>query len=131
MKLFVDDIREAPDGWVLAKTISEAVNSLRNFGTNITHISLDHDISIEVDVGGISRPFPSPDTFKVVAYFIEELILAGYWEKEYPEITVHSANPVGRREIAAIFDRIGVPCVECPYSPARRAPSVTSQNAPG
>jgi len=122
MKLFVDDIRDAPEGWVLARTISEAITILRMYGLEITHVSLDHDISIPVKVGNVIRPYPSPDTFKAVAYYIEQLILdESGGMKESVVVTTHSANPDGRKAIVEIFDDIGIKCTETPYPPATRA----------
>lgn len=123
MKLFIDDIRDAPEGWVLARSISEAVNFIRRYALEITHISFDHDISIPVKVNGFIKPYPSPDTFKVVAYFVLDSITdESYGIKEDVVLTTHSSNPVGRAEIVAIFDDIGIKCTETPYeSVTRRA----------
>jgi hypothetical protein len=42
MKLYVDDLRRCPDGWKLARTITDAISLLyRGF---VDEISLDHDI---------------------------------------------------------------------------------------
>lgn len=42
MRLYVDDLRRCPDGWKLARTITDAVSLLyRGF---VREISLDHDI---------------------------------------------------------------------------------------
>jgi hypothetical protein len=122
MKLFVDDIRDAPEGWTLARTITEAITLLRMYSLEITHVSLDHDISIPVKVGDLVRPYPSPETFRVVAYYMEQLILdeAGLM-KDSVIITTHSANPEGRKAIVGIFSDIGIECEETPYPPATRA----------
>lgn len=42
MKLYVDDLRRCPDGWKLARTITEAISHLHN--GRVHEISLDHDI---------------------------------------------------------------------------------------
>lgn len=100
MKLFVDDIRPAPEGWMQARTVTEAIRTLARFGNEITDISLDHDISIPVSVDGEYRPFPSPETFQAVAYYM----LAHWHEDVYPKedtpkVIIHTANPVGGKEL--------------------------------
>lgn len=67
MKLYVDDIRPAPEGWQQARTVTDAIKFLSNFGNQVTEISLDHDISYAVEVAGTQRPFPSPENFQAVA----------------------------------------------------------------
>lgn len=42
MKLYVDDLRRCPDGWKLARTITDAIGHL--FNGRVDEISLDHDI---------------------------------------------------------------------------------------
>lgn len=42
MKLYVDDLRRCPEGWELARTITDAVNQLVN--GRVEEISVDHDI---------------------------------------------------------------------------------------
>lgn len=100
MKLYVDDIRPAPEGWQQARTVTDAIKFLSNFGNQVTEISLDHDISYAVEVAGTQRPFPSPENFQAVAYFIA--VMFGQVEKK-PEIVIHTANPVGGRELANIL----------------------------
>ena len=42
MKVYLDDLRPVPDGWVLAKTASEAIGLLTT--RTVTDLSLDHDL---------------------------------------------------------------------------------------
>lgn len=42
MKLYVDDLRKCPEGWNIARTITDTVRHL--FHGNVHEISLDHDI---------------------------------------------------------------------------------------
>lgn len=122
MKLFVDDIRDAPEGWVLARSISEAINFIDMYRGSITHLSLDHDISIQVEVKGGYYNRPSPDTFQVVAKYAVELVA---WEETLAKdwvITTHSSNPTGRKAIIKIFDDNFIKCTETPYETAHRTP---------
>jgi hypothetical protein len=114
MKLFVDDIRDALDEhWTLVRTISEAIRCIARFGAEITEISLDHDISHEVRVNGEYRPFPSPETFAAVAYFIGAYYDRSFYRQnpqKIPKITAHTANPVGAETIAAILSQYEIGC---------------------
>ncbi len=100
LKLYVDDIRPAPEGWQQARTVTDAIKFIANFASSIDEISLDHDISYAVEVAGTQRPFPSPENFQAVAYFIA--VVYGQVEKK-PNIIIHTANPVGARELESIL----------------------------
>ena len=68
MKLFIDDIRKAPDdSWNVVRTVTGAIRALATMEVDI--ISLDHDISHQVSVDGNSRPFACLENFSAVCYF--------------------------------------------------------------
>lgn len=117
MKLYVDDIREAPQGWTLARTISDAVTLIRNYSEEITEVSLDHDISIPVKVEGKLYNRPSPDTFKVVAHVCA---MQWYGLSKAPRFYTHSSNPEGRQAIVNILSYAGHACEERPSEQAFR-----------
>lgn len=121
MKLFVDDIRPAPEGWMQARTVTEAIRTIARFGHEITDISLDHDISMAVLVQGTERPFPSPETFQAVAYYIVEYYNLPEKRPE-PKITIHTANPVGGKDLEAILRGFDVT-----ISPASRVNRLESE----
>lgn len=59
-KLFVDDIRDVPnETWTLVRTVTAAINAIAVVEFEV--ISLDHDISHQIAMGHISRPFPWGD----------------------------------------------------------------------
>ena len=49
IKLYVDDLRDIPAGYVGARTIKEAIDFLENPAYMITHLSLDHDMGEDVN----------------------------------------------------------------------------------
>lgn len=100
MKLYVDDIRDAPEGYTLARTIDSAMNFIFIYKNDIEVISLDHDISLEVEVAGTYRPFPSPETYRAVARYIKSVYAN---DKHKPKIILHSANPDGRLAMRSIL----------------------------
>ena len=137
MKLFIDDIRSAPEGWHLAKTVTEAIRTIYYdgmFGDRITHISLDHDISHPVTVGSLQRPYPCEETYAAVAYFIalkyENRAIAKQvgavitclnvdcpertggecWSSIVPQITLHTSNIVGAENMQLILSKHGISC---------------------
>ena len=103
IKLWVDDIRKAPDGWHWAKTATEAIRILAT--QVVTEISIDHDISHKVAVGNVSRPYPCPETFESVAWFVRQLLFGP--STQLTRITIHTANgPAGDR-MMKIFQGFG------------------------
>ncbi len=119
MKLWLDDVRPAPDGWKHARTVEEAKAFLL-FET-VEEASLDHDLGLgpicdtceeficEVDgrldahlEGGecvCSCHQPLPTGYDLVKWMAENSV----WPRAKPR--VHSANPVGRANMEAIIER--------------------------
>lgn len=95
MKLYVDDIRKAPDdSWHVVRTITEAVRILANH--EVKECSLDHDIACYLWRG---QEHTSNETFVPIAYFIALMP-----ESMRPEIVrIHTANPVGGEILASIL----------------------------
>ena len=83
MKIFLDDEREAPDGWYLVRDANEALMLI--LSGNVEIISLDHDLGND------------PYTGYWLLNRIEERIAAG--ETIETKFVVHSANPVGRQNM--------------------------------
>lgn len=105
MKLYVDDIRNAPDdSWEVARTITSAINALSAF--EVTEVSLDHDISHQVTIGGLSRPYPCAECYCPVAHYISQKFRDAVPES-VPKVTLHTSNPVGARDMAAILKNEG------------------------
>jgi len=91
MKVFLDDERSAPEGWVKVAWPEEAIRLLD--AGHVTHISLDHDLGDDARGTG----------YDVVAW-IEEAVVARRFDP--PVITVHTANPEARRRMEATVARI-------------------------
>jgi hypothetical protein len=122
MRLFVDDIRNAPDeSWAVARTVDSAISFIAQFGDSIDEISLDHDISHQVGMGELSRPYPCVETFTAVARYIAQYYEARVSLKAegVPKITIHSSNPMGAKNMQFILKDFGVvPYI--PYEPVNR-----------
>jgi hypothetical protein len=95
IKLWLDDqldnpgmpARHTPVDWVGVKTAQEAIDVLKT--GNVTHISLDHDLGDEKIVG--------------TGYQVTRWIEAAAHDGILPRIewAIHSANPVGRKNMEA------------------------------
>jgi len=90
MKLWVDDERPAPEGWLWAKNSHEAVGVLSYEwpAGRVTDLSLDHDLGGE-------------DTTRSVVTW---MVMHGIWPER---IYVHTANPVGREWLEGMINKYG------------------------
>jgi len=91
VKVWLDDRRPAPEGWVHVRTPEEAIELLR--GGGVEEISLDHDLGL--DVGARER------TGYDVLLWLEKEVAAGTMRPP-AVMRVHSGNvgAVGRMESA-------------------------------
>lgn len=92
MKIWLDDIRPAPDGYEIAHSVNEAINLIlkaENDGVRITAIDCDHDLGDYAMDGG--------DGIKLLDWLVERNTF-------YP-IELHTANPVGRDNMARLIKR--------------------------
>jgi len=81
MKVWLDDVRTAPDGWIHARWPDEVIELLIAGG--VTHLSLDHDLGDHRRGTG----------YDVLVRLEDAVARRGI---KPPSIAVHSANPVGR-----------------------------------
>lgn len=96
MKLWLDDIRPAPDGWTWCKTMGELMphlETLKAGGSDVTHISLDNDLGTG-----------EPEGYTVLDALEQ-------WQAEHPEmcmpeIDVHSANHVAVVRMTKVARRL-------------------------
>lgn len=125
MKLYVDDLREAPPGWVLVRTITEAQRILST--QEVEAVSLDHDVMhtiqrksptipigtisdddfeevVDIANSGIAVPVACPENYSAIAWFLRlmpECIRP-------PKIYTHTANPAGHQAICDILKSEGI-----------------------
>lgn len=92
MKIWVDDLRPIPDGYVGTKSVNETIaliEKLETVGEEIELIDLDHDLGDYAYDGG--------DAIKLLDYLAERATF-------YP-IKIHTANPVGRANMERMIKR--------------------------
>jgi hypothetical protein len=87
--VWLDDVREAPERWVRARSPEEVIGLLRS--GEVEEISLDHDL-------GLATPEAERTGYDVLVW-LEEAVATGVWNHAVPVIHVHSANPVGWRRM--------------------------------
>jgi hypothetical protein len=99
MKLWIDDVRPAPEGYVWCKTVDGAkkailysgLYALKDESKVIELISIDHDAGDYAQYGG--------DYIRLLDWLEET-------GRNYP-IHIHSMNPVGVANMRAIIQRNG------------------------
>lgn len=92
MRVWLDDVREAPPGWTRVRWPDEAIALLR--AGQVAEVSLDHDLGDDDRGTG----------YDVLIWIEEAVATEGFCP---PAMRVHSANPPARRKmeqsIAAIL----------------------------
>lgn len=125
MRLWHDDVRPAPAGWVWARTNAQAKEHLLT--GQVREISMDHDLGYHDVV--------MPDDPKDPDALMEILVLRGvsedtglhlaHWMVENhrvpSRIRIHSWNPDGAKNMAAVFNRHGHNCEVRPFNPSELA----------
>lgn len=81
INLYVDDLRDCPNGYTIARNIKEAIQYLENYKVHI--LSLDHDLGEDND-GNLL-----PTGYDLVKYICEKRLRAD-------KIYLHTDNGVGR-----------------------------------
>jgi hypothetical protein len=81
MRVYLDDERQTPEGWVRVHWPDEAIRLLES--GDVDEISLDHDLGDDHRGTG----------YDVIAWIEEAVALRGFIP---PRIAVHSANPAAR-----------------------------------
>ena len=97
MKLFVDDLRDCPEGWHVARTVSEAIRVLATMP--VERVSLDHDIAFQ------GRHGIELETFEGVAWYIAAMCV----DKRPLGVVIHTGNPTAASRMAGILEMAGIP----------------------
>jgi hypothetical protein len=110
MKLWLDDVRPAPEGWTHVKTVAAAKAALLTGEVEVA--SLDHDLGL----GDVDPSDPRALLERATELFgsrarLEEngstlvrwMAETGHWPRHKPR--VHSANPVGAEYMRAMIER--------------------------
>ena len=101
MKLWLDDVRPAPKGYVWVKTVNKAIRMITHYGSRI---DFDNNIVDEIELIDIDHDagdyaFDGGDYIKLLDWLEET-------SRNYP-IHIHSMNVVGRMNMEAIIEKNG------------------------
>ena len=94
MKVYLDDVRTPPKGWVHAKTADEAIYLFNHF--EIEAISLDHDLG--------DKNIPERDGMTVLCHI--ERVLTVNPKYPMPTITVHSKNFYEKQRMLLVIEKL-------------------------
>lgn len=98
MKLWIDDLRPAPKGYIWVKSVKAAKTAIWQYEHNMIDdnilIDLDHDAGDYVSEGG--------DYIKLLDWLeAKNIVDTGY------SFHIHSMNPVGVQNMRAIIEKNG------------------------
>ena len=102
IKLWIDDVRPAPEGYIWCKSVHEAkIHCCQHISPNhilhIDEISLDHDAGAYHYLGG--------DYIEFLKWLEEKCVMHGWIVPT--TFFLHSANPVGVANMRAIIEKNG------------------------
>ena len=92
MKIWVDDLRAVPAGYVGAHSVNETIHIIEEAeaqGIEIEVLDLDHDLG--------DCAFDGGDAIKIFDFLVER--------ETYYNINIHTSNPVGRAYMERMISR--------------------------
>lgn len=108
MKLWVDDLRPAPSGYIWAKSVNEAKTAILDFEEQKENALDEWDIPPigvwEATIEVIDIDHDAGDYYKDGGDFIKLLDWLEETHRNYP-IHIHSMNPVGIQNMRRIIER--------------------------
>lgn len=101
MKIWLDDIRPAPEGFIWCKSAYEAIGFIQQHWKDITEISLDHDLGDDERFGTGYQVICAIEEL----CFLEQTIVPIASDFK-ATIRIHSANPVGIEKMRKGIEKI-------------------------
>lgn len=97
MKIFLDDVRPAPEGWVFVCHVADAISLLKQCqdeGVPVEALSLDNDLGLGEPEGRTVLDWLEEQAFTVPCFRLPDRML------------VHSANAPARQRMEAVIARL-------------------------
>lgn len=108
IKIWIDDVREAPNGYMWFKGVNEALRFITTHGSEIELIDLDHDAGDYYKCGGdYTRVLDELERLSRKTTTVDGIKFHNFWHLCCQEILfrIHSANPVGVQRMRLIIER--------------------------
>jgi hypothetical protein len=97
-KLFLDDLRNAPDdSFIVARSVEEAQRLIEENGMPEC-ISFDHDLGMDVEENIL------PDGYDFAKWIVNQVIEEKLHVPSHFSYTIHSMNPVGAENIRQLMN---------------------------
>lgn len=111
MKIWHDDVRPAPAGWVWVQNNTDA-KAILGSGIPISEISMDHDLGAipHGEAGIMARGWDEDNGLKLAEWMVEKGLVPA-------KVTIHSWNPDGARRMADTFLGAGYGAYIRPFDP--------------
>ena len=93
VKLWLDDQRPAPRGWLHARNYAEAVGCIQRSGPDLAEVSLDHDLCPAHSSGDYSD---GETGYDVLVYLLDTGLR--------PLIHLHTMNPEGLQRMSDLLE---------------------------
>lgn len=106
MRLWHDDVRQPPSGWVWAQNNDDAKKILKT--GEVLEISMDHDLGASRCDGIYAAGSSADNGYELAKWMVANILVP-------PSITIHSWNPVGAGRMAGVFNSAGYDVVIVPY----------------
>ena len=106
MRLWIDDVRPAPEGYAWCRSVNEAKKYIVAGYTAYAYL-LHKDKNIKLPFELLDLDHDSGDYYKDGGDFIEILKWFEKTQTPCPPIRLHSMNPVGVANMRAIIERNG------------------------
>lgn len=116
LKLYLDDVRTAPDGWLLFRPDPSSLPVFRHLARHADYISFDHDLGLDPD----GKEYPTG--YDILCQFEKLAVDKMIWSNGAPELIIHSANPVGASKMKVVVDRIMTICGRKPFNRGNHGP---------
>ena len=92
IKIWLDDERKAPEGWVTVRTATDCRVLLE--ALDVQTVSLDHDLGDDKKYG---------TGYDVLCWMEEQVVTRDY---KPPMVYIHTDNPAGRKKMEAAWQQI-------------------------
>ena len=110
MKLWIDDVRPAPEGYIWCRSTNESLRFIRVHISEIEHIDIDHDAGDFAKEGGdFIEVLKELERLSRKTFKQNGIVFHNFWHFRCSVMTfhIHSMNPVGVANMRAIIERNG------------------------